>query len=198
MKISRQKLRRIIREETAGVEDVSKSSDAFGDGEVIEEPFVDVDEEDLLNVNGDPGRVRDILVIPESGGLKITRSSLKRIIREEKARLLKEQYGGGMPAESLSPLADFGAAWASLGTNVGSQMNEVVNAFIQNDREMAYEINPNALDIGVERLSRPLRMLASEGVDLADDMLEALKWAEGLFAQGEEEVEADARAAGDR
>ena len=130
--------------------------------------------------------------------MKITKRQLKRIIKEEKARLLKEQYGGGMPAESLSPLADFGEAWSSLGTTVGRQMNEVVNAFIQNDREMAYEINPNALDIGVERLTRPLRMLASEGVDLADDMLEALNWAQGLFEEGEEELEADARAAGDR
>lgn len=91
MKITKRQLRRIIREETTGVEDVTKTSDAFGDGEVIEEPFIDVDEDDLLNVNGDPGRVRDILVIPESKTLKITKRMLKRIIKEEKAKILREQ-----------------------------------------------------------------------------------------------------------
>ena len=110
MRISKRQLRRIIREETVGVEDVSKTSDAFGGGEVIEEPFVDVDEDELLNVNGDPGNVRDILVIPENRILKVTKSLLRRIIKEEKRRLLYEQEMGGQekvdPRKHQWPSAD--------------------------------------------------------------------------------------------
>ena len=109
--------------------------------------------------------------------MKITKKQLKRIIKEEKEKLLKEQYG---MTESLSPVAQFGMAWSSLGSRVGEQINTVVNAFIENNEDMAFEINPNALDLGLERLRTPLNMLGQSNPD-AEELLEALEWAENLF-----------------
>ena len=57
MKITKRQLLRLIREEaeTIGVNDESFTADNFGGGEVAPEPFVDVEEEVLLNQNSDPG-----------------------------------------------------------------------------------------------------------------------------------------------
>ena len=70
---------------TVGVEDVSKSADNFGGGDVEEEIFVDVDEE-ILNQNTDPGEVPTIEVIPE-------RAQLKRKLR----KLVREAAGSALP-----------------------------------------------------------------------------------------------------
>ena len=70
---------------TVGVEDVSKSADNFGGGDVEEEIFVDADEE-LLNQNTDPGEVPTIEVIPE-------RAQLKRKLR----KLVREAAGSALP-----------------------------------------------------------------------------------------------------
>ena len=62
----RRELRR-LREQTSGVEDPSETADAFGGGEVEEEVFVDVDEEDLLNALADElGGVSEPSVAAES------------------------------------------------------------------------------------------------------------------------------------
>jgi hypothetical protein len=87
MKITKRQLRRIIREETTGVKDATKTSDAFGGGEVGEDHFVDVDEDSLLNQLTDPGVVRDFKTIPEGNSNKITKRQLHRIVKEEKLRL---------------------------------------------------------------------------------------------------------------
>ena len=83
---------RIIREETIGVKDVKHTADSFGGGADAEEMFVDVEDEDLLNVNekqpGAAGKVSDIEVIPERK--KITKRQLRKIIKEEKQKLMKE------------------------------------------------------------------------------------------------------------
>ena len=70
---------------TVGVEDVSKSADNFGGGDVEEEIFVDADEE-ILNQNTDPGEVPTIEVIPE-------RAQLKRKLR----KLVREAAGSALP-----------------------------------------------------------------------------------------------------
>ena len=95
MKITKRQLRRIIREETIGVEDANYTADSFGGGEAGEEMFIDVDADELLNVNekrpGATGKVADIEVIPERK--RITKRQLRKIIAEEKQKLLKENLG---------------------------------------------------------------------------------------------------------
>jgi len=125
--------------------------------------------------------------------VRVTKKQLKRIIKEERTKLLKEW--GAAEKESLSPLIQFAQAWAGLGDAVQSQMIDVINGHIENNEEAVYEINPNALDVAVQRLSRPLDAL--RGSVEAEEIMGALDWAEDIFTQGELEVDADARAAGD-
>ena len=130
--------------------------------------------------------------------MKITKNQLKRIIREERQKLLKEQFGA-MNKEAMNPLIAFAQAYAGLGNAIQSQLIDLVNAHIEGRVEDAvYEMNPNALDRALERLNLPLTALAREGSDDAMDMMDALEAADEIFAQGKAEVEADARAAGDR
>ena len=93
MKITKRQLKRIIREETVGVDDPSKTADAFAGGEVGDEMFVDVDDEVLLNINekrpGAAGQVADLEKIPE-GKRRSSIARIRRIVKEERARLLRE------------------------------------------------------------------------------------------------------------
>ncbi len=130
--------------------------------------------------------------------MRITKRQLKRIIKEEKQKLLKEQFGA-MDKEAMNPLIVFAQAYSGLGNAIQSQLIDLVNAHIEGRVEdAAYEMNPNALDRAFEKLQRPLSALAREGSDDAMDMMDAMEAAAEIFAQGEAEVEADARAAGDR
>ena len=133
--------------------------------------------------------------------MKITKNQLRRLIREEaqkfekrNKKLVKEQFGA-MDKESLSPLASFAQAWSGLGNAVQEQTITVINGYIENNEEAVYDVNPNALDLAHQRLRPHLRGIMGED---ADDVLGALEWAKGIFKQGEDEVEADARAAGDK
>ena len=60
--------------------------------------------------------------------MKITKRQLKRIIKEEKQKLLKENWNN---AEAMSPIVRFAQAWASLGGSVGSQILDLSNAHIE-------------------------------------------------------------------
>ena len=130
--------------------------------------------------------------------MKLTESQIRRIVRKEIVRenkkIIKEY--GGMSVEIMSPLIQFAQDFAGLGGAVGEQVITIVNAYIENDQEAVYEINPNALDMAMQRLSRPLNDLGQTNPD-AEEVMEALEWAKGIFEQGDAEVEADARAAGD-
>ena len=129
--------------------------------------------------------------------MKITKKQLRRIIKEERQKLIKEQFGA-MDKEAMSPLVAFAQAYSGLGNSIQSQLIDLVNAHIEGRVEdAAYEMNPNALDRAFERLQRPLSARAREGSDDAMDMMDAMEAAAEIFAQGEAEVEADARAAGD-
>ena len=116
MRITKRQLLKIIKEEkarlfeqeeevvvdaggTVGVEDVSKTEDAFGGGDAEDEMFVDVDEE-ILNQNTDPGEVPTIEVIPE-------RAQLKRKLR----KLVREAAGGG----ALPPVDDLAKKMGAAG-----------------------------------------------------------------------------------
>lgn len=130
--------------------------------------------------------------------MRITKKQLRRIIKEERQKLLKEQFGA-MDKEAMSPLIVFAQAYSGLGDAIQSQLIDLVNAHIEGRvEEAAYEMNRNALDRAFQRLQRPLSALAREGSDDAMDMMDAMEAAAEIFAQGEAEVEADARAAGDR
>ena len=125
--------------------------------------------------------------------MKITKRQLRRIIKEEKARILSEMYGS---QEVMSPLIEFAQAFAGLGGAVSEQVITIVNGYIENNQESVYEVNPNALDMAMERLRYPLQTLGQSNPD-AEEVMEALEWAQSIFEQGDAEVEADARAAGD-
>ena len=127
--------------------------------------------------------------------MKITKRQLKRIIKEEKRKLLKERWDS---AEPLSPLVAFGIAWAGLGGAVSSQIIDLSNAHVEGRiTDAVYEMNPNALDLAIERLRYPLKDMASRGDVEAEELLDALVQAQEIFRQGDAEVAADARAAGD-
>ena len=129
--------------------------------------------------------------------MKITKRQLRRIIKEEKAKLLKEY--GAMNKEIQSALLQFAQAYAGLGNAVQEQLIDLVNAHVEGRIEDAvYEMNPNALDMAFERLQHLLSDLARAGSEDAMDMMDAMEAAAEIFAEGEAEVEADARAAGDR
>jgi hypothetical protein len=127
--------------------------------------------------------------------MKITKKQLKRIVKEERQRLLKESWGN---VEPLSPLVQFAQAWAGLGGAVSSQILDLSNAHIEGRIEDAvYEMNPNALDLAFERLQRPLAALSRDGNENAAELMDALEAAAEIFAEGDAEVDADAEAAGD-
>jgi len=131
--------------------------------------------------------------------MKITKRQLRRIIKEEKASLLKEQWG---QVDSGSPLIDFAQAWAGLGGAVQDQVSAIMAAYHnsggvgdQRFNEAVYDQNPNAIDMALERLGRVLRYGDLGGA--GDVVLEVLEEAQDLFLRGDLEAEADARAAGD-
>tara|TARA_Y100001972_G_C7464630_1_gene236948 strand:- start:199 stop:588 length:390 start_codon:yes stop_codon:yes gene_type:complete len=129
--------------------------------------------------------------------MRITKKQLRRIIKEERQKLIKEQ--GAMDKEALSPLIAFAQAYAGLGGAIQSQLIDLANAHIESRSEDLIDaMSRGALDISFRRLQRPLAALAREGSDDAMDMMDALEAAAEIFAQGDAEVEADARAAGDR
>jgi hypothetical protein len=128
--------------------------------------------------------------------MKITKRQLRRIIKEEKAKLLKEY--GAMNKEIQSALLQFAQAYAGLGNAVQEQLIDLVNAHVEGRIEDAvYEMNPNALDMAFERLQHLLSDLARAGSEDAMDMMDAMEAAAEIFAEGDAEVDADARAAGD-
>jgi hypothetical protein len=126
--------------------------------------------------------------------MKITKRQLRRIIREEKQKLINENW----ERETGSMLIDFAQAWASLGGAVQEQVVAVLAAWSDGAHEpdwsdAVYEQNPNAIDMAVQRLGPFLRDLGEDGEYLWDALEEAQK----VYRQGDREVEDDAGAAGD-
>ena len=94
--------------------------------------------------------------------MKVTKRQLKRIIKEERTRLLKEMWGESV--DTGSPLIEFARAYMGLGDAVASQVDSVVEAYNnsgglgdQRFKEAVYEQNPNAIDLAMDRLGRALR-----------------------------------------
>jgi len=114
--------------------------------------------------------------------MKLTKSKLKQIIKEEKKKLLKEQWGTSS-IETGSDLIEFSRAYASLGAAVQEQVDQLISAYFNSGgpdsedfEEAAFSVNPNAIDLALERLSRPGRMLGGE----AEDILHALDTAKEI------------------
>ena len=133
--------------------------------------------------------------------MKTTKRQLRRIVKEEKQKLIKEQWGPEV--DTGSPLIEFARAYMGLGDAVAGQVDAVVEAYHnsggvgdQRFNEAVYDQNPNAINMAMERLGRTLRYgdLGDEG----EAILEALEEAQDLFMRGDLEAEADARAAGDK
>jgi hypothetical protein len=129
--------------------------------------------------------------------MRVTKNQLKRLIREEHGRLLQEQ--GGWDVDPGNHLVSFAKAWAGLGGAVQEQVVAVLAAWNEGAHEpdwsdAVYEQNPNAIDMAQQRLGPFLRDLGEEGETLWDALEEAQK----VYRQGDEEVESDAIAAGDR
>jgi len=134
--------------------------------------------------------------------MKISKRQLRRIIKEEKQKLLKEQFGS--MAETGSDLIDFAEAYSGLGNAVQEQFSVLVNEWNNNGahspdwEDAVYEQNPNAIDIVEQRLASVLKRLVQKGSDDAKQLLYVIEEAQKIYRQGDDEVERDARAAGDR
>lgn len=132
--------------------------------------------------------------------MKISKRQLRRIIKEEKTKLLNEQWGDGI--DTGSEILSFAKAYSGLGGAVQEQVDQVVAAYYnsggsesQDFMEVVYEQNPNAISMAYDRLDRILGMMED---DDAIGIQEALQAAMDIYQQGDDEVEADARAAGYR
>ena len=113
------------------------------------------------------------------GKMKITKQQLKRIIKEEKSRILNEQWGDR--PETGSDLIEFAKAYAGLGDAVQSQLDSVVAAYNNSGgpdderfAETVYEQNPNAIDTAYNKLARVLNNMDSED---GEGILDALQTA---------------------
>ena len=111
--------------------------------------------------------------------MKITKKQLRRIIKEEKQKLLKEQYGD---FEHGSLLIDFAQAYAGLGGAVQEQLNQVAKVYLidggQPDEldDVIYQQNPSALEMAMQRLRGPLGDLKGhEEADYLLDMFEEIE-----------------------
>jgi len=110
--------------------------------------------------------------------MKITKRQLKRIIKEEKRKILKEQRAGSAADfETGSILVEFAQQYAALGGAIQEQLNEVIKVYLV-DGGMPDELedaimqqNPAALERGVRQLRRTVSQMASEGYEEADDLM---------------------------
>jgi len=131
-----------------------------------------------LTIIPEPGDLDYEYPVQERKGdnMKITKRQLRRIIKEEKTKVLQEY--GAMSKESLNPTIAFAQAWSGLGDAIQEQMIDLVNAHVEGRLEDAiYEINPNAFERAQERLTIPLRMMDGEDADELQDMMEQVSQA---------------------
>jgi len=140
-------------------------------------------------------------LISESFSPMISRATpqIKSIARGGR---LNEMWGES--AETGSALIDFAKAYASLGGAVQQQVDAVVGAYVngggpESDQflDVVYEQNPNAISMAMDKVGRLVRNSHGLG-DEGEMVFEALQAAQDLFEQGDNEVDADASAAGDR
>jgi len=109
--------------------------------------------------------------------MKVTKRQLRRIIREEKSRLLNEQWGAGV--ETGSDLIEFAKAYSGLGGAVQDQVDAVVAAYnnsapgSEEFMEVVYEQNPNAIGMAYDKLGRILGMMEDDDAIGIQEALQA-------------------------
>ena len=128
--------------------------------------------------------------------MKIKKSQLRRIIKEEKPT----------GTDGASPLLDFAHAYAKLGSAVQEQVEEVVMSHINHgpESDQFYDTVFNQSSAGIQQamraLQNPLRVLTDNSPghsDPAYDVKEALSDAISIYDEGDDEIRRDAEAAGD-
>ena len=110
--------------------------------------------------------------------MKISKRQLRRIIKEEKSKILKEQRSGaGADFETGSILVEFAQQYASLGSAVQEQLNEVVKVYLVDGgfpeelEDAIMQQNPAALERAVGQLRRTVSQMDSEGFEEAGDLM---------------------------
>jgi hypothetical protein len=127
--------------------------------------------------------------------MKITKTQLKNLIKEELSRV-DEMYQSQV--ESGSELIEFAKAFSSLGSAVQEQVSQLISAYYhlgeesEGFAETVYELNPNAIELAFQRMSPALRKLEDQE---SDDLLEALERAKYIYMAGHDEVDSDRAAA---
>ena len=112
-------------------------------------------------------------------GMRFTRRRLRKIIREEKRRILEEAWSD--PTQTGSSLIAFARVYSGLGDAVQSQVDSIVaaaNSFSLDSEqfeEAASEQNPNAIRVALEKLTSVGRALGGEGDDVLDALNTALE-----------------------
>jgi len=132
----------------------------------------------------------------------MTSRATPRIKSVARGGRLNEMWGESV--ETGSDLIDFAKAYAGLGGAVQEQFSALVHEWNINGahtpdwEEAVYEQNPNAIDMVEQRLSSVLKNMARDGNEDAESLLDVIEEAQKIYRQGDAEVDADARAAGDR
>ena len=118
--------------------------------------------------------VRKILDKSDPAGAKL----FEKI--KQKNSLIKEQWGSEV--ETGSDLIDFAKAYASLGGAVQQQVDAVIAAYFNAGgpnsgafEDVVHSQNPNAINLALQKLSRPGRMLGDEAEDILDALTTALE-----------------------
>ena len=110
--------------------------------------------------------------------MKITKRQLRRIIKEEKANILKEQRAGaGADFETGSILVEFAQQYAALGSAMQEQLNEVIKVYLVDGgfpdelEDAIMQQNPAALERAVGQLRRTVSQMDDEGFQEAGDLM---------------------------
>jgi len=135
--------------------------------------------------------------------MKITKKRLRKIIKEEKAKLLQEKWQGMGDESSGSALIHFAKAYASMGRQVQEQVEAITRAYFDNFPEKGFvaqeEIYANAEFEDVAMQQNPAAIEAAlsalgntslHGLDANEELLqidEALEVALNLLRGYEEE-----------
>ena len=122
--------------------------------------------------------------------MKIKKSQLRKIIKEEKMKLLNEFGPAG--TDGASPLLDFAHAYAKLGSAVQEQVEAVVIAHINHGPESdqfydtVFNQSSGGLRQALDALHNPLRALTvNSGSVPAYDVREALNDALNVYDEDE-------------
>ena len=123
--------------------------------------------------------------------MKITKKQLRRIIKEEKRKILKESWGEKI--DTGSDVITFAQAYSGLGDAVQGQVDAIVAAYFNGGGPRSEEFkivvgeqNPDAIDLAIEKLPQ------WSDVEAIEEIIDALEAAQKVYRPGDAEVEADA------